>query len=80
MVKDLNVSTVYGALVEIGADISNHASDLYVRITPEVEAVMSRLEGCTVSRFNSNIDGSAHYEIAFAYTPFWEAKLNKGAK
>lgn len=75
--SELNVTNVHAALVEIGADISNWQSDLYVRVTPEVTELLAGYEGGTVKRFRSNIDGSWQYEIPFAYTPWWDARLKK---
>lgn len=73
--KDLNVSNIYEALVEIDANMGNWQSDLYVTITPEVDKLMSRYADMrNVGRFRSNIDGKMNYEIPFAYTPYWEAR------
>jgi len=75
----LNVSTIYAAMLAIGADMSNHESDLYVTVTPEVVGL---LEGYTdgYTSFYSNIDGKLNYEFPFAYTPWWDARLKRGEK
>lgn len=51
-------------------DIDHHASDLYVRKTPESTEIINRLSNKSlVSTFKDNIDGDIWYELPFCYTP-----------
>jgi len=62
-------------------DISNHESDLYVRYTPEAQAVIEqykkehRLFGWGLCSFFTNqVEGGRWIDIPFAYDPYWTAK------
>lgn len=68
--------SLYQILVAIGAEIDSHASDLYVKSTPEVLALV-QLSEKNYSTFKSNIDGETWIDIPFAYDPFWEMKLKQ---
>ena len=63
-------------------DIDHHASDLYVRKTPESTEIINRLSNKSlVSTFKDNIDGDIWYELPFCYTPhFNESVKNRSRK
>lgn len=68
--------TLYDEMLAAGLVVGHHASDLYVKDTPEAWAIlaphlptMSRPQ-----RFKSNIEGEGMcLDIPFGYTPFWDA-------
>lgn len=69
--------TLYEKAVETmnPEDISNHESDLYLKVTPESETLVSDYEfKRNVKRFTSNIDHSVWFDIPFAFDPFWNKK------
>ena len=54
------------------ADIDHHNSDLYLRVSQETKAIISRLENkALLSTFRDN-NGAAWYELPFCFTPYWE--------
>lgn len=66
--------SLYQALKDSGAEISNYRSDLYVKASPRTWAIIKRypLEHSITTGFHNNIDKQLWYEIPFAYVPFWE--------
>jgi hypothetical protein len=58
--------------------IDHHESDLYVRDTPLVRAIVRQF-GRESRGFTSDVDGQRWLDIPFAYEPFWEKKA-RGAK
>ena len=71
---------LYDELKEAGCTIDNHESDLYVQVDDVsrslVRAAIGREEigQSTVSMFRSAINGTLHYDVAFAYAPFWRKR------
>lgn len=78
--SSLSFSTLYDALKAAGCETGNHESDLYVKATPEAEAILKAhgktpgAWGC--ESFISNIDKTRWYDIPFAYKPWWEKRAN----
>ena len=75
MKKDLTPSTIYAAAVAVlpACDIDHHNSDLYIKRTPEAEALIDRLNNrALLSTFRSPFDGCLWYELPFCFTPYWE--------
>lgn len=72
-------STLYRDLIDAGCDTDHHESDLYVVVTPESTAILTRYKGQQdlPTTFVSNTDGRRNYEIPFGYEPFWAAKQAK---
>lgn len=72
------MESIYTVLKQVGAEMDNHESDLYVKITPQtteiVNAYYHRGDVRTVSTFRSNLDSEMWFEIPFAFLPFWERK------
>lgn len=71
--------------------IDHHCSDLYIKATPEAEAVLrewissNHFENAASSpmmlnRFYSHLDGCLWYDIAFQYAPYWEACFARHAQ
>lgn len=51
-------------------DIDHHASDLYIRVTPQSQALIQRLEPKSlISIFIDNIDHVRWYDLPFCYNP-----------
>ena len=70
-------ATIYEAMQEIGAEMDNHESDLYVKKTPETEAIVSTWDYTPiVTIFKSQVDGQIWFDIPFAYKPFWDSKIS----
>lgn len=67
---------VYENLRTAGCEIDHHESDLYVMATPEAVAIV-KASGWTFERFRSQVDGRDWLDVAFGYTPYWEAKQAK---
>lgn len=79
--KDLNPSDLYDEATKVlkPEDIDHHESDLYLRKTPEAEALIKRLNNdAMVATFKSNIDGDTWYDLPFCYKPFWVNISKKG--
>lgn len=79
--KDLNPSDLYDEATKVlkPEDIAHHESDLYLRKTPEAEALIKRLNNdAMLSTFKSNIDGDTWYDLPFCYKPFWVNISKKG--
>lgn len=67
------VKTIYQQMVEAGAEIDNHKSDLYVKSTPKTREIIRGYEYLnSVTTFTSQIDGQLWMDIPFAFDPFWE--------
>jgi hypothetical protein len=66
----------YKALKALGVPMDSHESDFYVKATPEAVALV-RASGWTHMFFQSQIDGQTWIDVAFAFEPFWEAKVSR---
>ena len=66
--------SVYQDMVDVGVPMTNHYSDLYVKVTPESQAILERYKDLSVSRFMHQGDGTLWYDIAFQYMPYWDEK------
>ena len=71
---------LYDRLVAAGFEIDHHASDLYVRVTPESRAIINAWraengygEGFCET-FVSQVDGLRYYDVPFAFKPYWDAR------
>lgn len=64
------MDTLYEQLRAIGAEIDNHYSDLYVRVTPETTKLV-RASGLVHSTFWCERTSAAWFDIFGAYDPFW---------
>ena len=78
--ETLDGPQLYAALVEIGAEIDSHESDLYVKINQPVIELVSRYRfKLQVSVFQDQRDnGGQWYDIPFAYQPFWDKAKQGG--
>ena len=54
------------------AYIDHHGSDLYLRVSQETKAIISRLENKTLLSKFRDYNGVAWYELPFCFTPYWE--------
>lgn len=72
------MKTIYQQMVEAGAEIDSHKSDLYVKSTPKTREIIRGYEYLnSVTTFTSQIDGQLWMDIPFAFDPFWE-EVRKG--
>lgn len=72
MNEPLTPSTIYAAAVATlpSRDIDHHGSDLYIRVTPESKAFLSRFQyRRLVTTFVDNIDNDLWYDLPFCYDP-----------
>lgn len=70
---------IYDAMVAVlpPEHIDHHDSDLYVKMTPETSAIINRsglIRGHGYTVFTDQITGTLWYDIAFAYSPYWEER------
>lgn len=74
----IDAAELYAALVEMGATMENHESDLYVRLDTSVIRLIARYKfKAQVKTFQSSIpDGGTWYDIPFAYVPYWKVDGN----
>ena len=72
--KKLNPGEIYAAAVAIlpAEDIDHHASDLYLKRTPEATALVNRLENKALLSVFRDPDGVARYELPFCFSPYWD--------
>ena len=54
------------------ADIDHHCSDLYLRVSQESKAIVSRLENKALLSTFKDYDGVAWYELPLCFMPYWE--------
>lgn len=56
-------------------EISNHESDLYLKVTQVSEKLIAEYEfKGSVRKFFSKVDKSYWFDIPFAFNPFWNKK------
>lgn len=72
--KKLTPGEIYAAAVATlpAEDIDHHASDLYLRKTPESTALLDRLENRALLSTFRDQDGAVWYELPFCFLPYWE--------
>lgn len=79
-IEDKNPS-IYEMAVLLKCEMSNHESDLYLKVTPVTEALVENYRfKKNVRQFTSRNDLKPWFDIPFAYDPWWINKLNKDAK
>lgn len=72
MNKDLTPATIHAAAAAAlpACDIDHHASDLYIRVTPESRKLIDRFQySHMVTTFIDNIDHVRWYDLPFCYDP-----------
>ena len=70
--KDLTPATIHAAAVATlpACDIDHHASDLYIKVTPESRELIKRFQySHMVTTFIDNIDHVPWYDLPFCYNP-----------
>lgn len=70
-----NPADLYNEIVKVANpdEISHWTSDLYVKATPEVTAVLQRYDySHQVWPFRDQITHKLWYDVPFAYKPWWE--------
>lgn len=75
--------TLYERLLDAGLSkedgtLDSHESDLYVKSTPESDAIVrgwldenGYSEGHSAKKFRDEIDHEPWWDVAFAYDPYW---------
>lgn len=78
--------TLYEQLLDAGFSevddtLHSHESDLYVKSTPESDAIVrgwldenDYSEGHSARKFRSEIDRTPWWDVAFAYDPYWRKR------
>lgn len=68
----------YGKVVELGIKHDHHESDLYVPVNAQTKTMMNDYEYARlVTTFKDQVTGNLWYDIPFAYTPWWEERVEK---
>lgn len=70
--KDLTPATIHAAAAAAlpACDIDHHASDLYIRVTPESRKLIDRFQySHMVTTFIDNIDHVRWYDLPFCCDP-----------
>lgn len=74
------MATIYQKAKAIlpGNHISNHESDLYLKVTSESQKLIDEYEHKEgVRQFTNQKDAKPWFDIPFAYDPYWEEKEKK---
>jgi len=67
------IENIHDEAKQLGVEIANHQSDLYIPVTPGTIALVSQYKFKNIVKtFISRIDKKLWYDIPFAYTPFWD--------
>jgi hypothetical protein len=67
--------SIYEQLKEANIPLDSHESDLYAKVTPESEKIISEYKfKDNVSRFKDNINHQMWFDIPFAFRPYWEKR------
>jgi hypothetical protein len=68
----------YGKVVELGIEHDHHESDLYVPVNAQTKTMMNDYEyAMLVTTFKNQVTGNFWYDIPYAYTPWWEERVEK---
>jgi hypothetical protein len=69
--------TLYDAICKAGITTDYHESDLYFPVTEKSTAILAQFpqEAKNATTFAENRSGAPWYDVPFAYTPFWDAKV-----
>ncbi len=73
---DLLATDIYDEMKALGVEMANHESDLYVKDSPEVRALLAKYptHERNVRRFIHSTTNAIWIDIPFAYAPFWRDK------
>jgi hypothetical protein len=72
------MKSIYQEMKDLGVQINNHYSDLYVPVTEETTRIVNthRAKGHRVTKFICNITHTPWYDIPFAFEPYWQKLLD----
>jgi len=67
------MTSLYDELQAAGCELDHHESDLYVKVSPEANAILAKdpVQLARAQPFTSEIDGTRWLDIPFAYAPWW---------
>ena len=73
------MKSLYEEIRDAGIPLSNHASDLYFRATPEALVILARhpLQKSNATFFTNEAPphkGERWVDVPFAYDPFWSSR------
>lgn len=68
--------TLYSAVKRLGIEHDSHESDLYLPVTPQVQALL-RLYKLRATVFTHTTKHVAWYDVPFMYAPFWEQRQRR---
>ena len=71
------IANVYQELINAEQQVESYPTDLYVKKTPESEAILEAAR-LSFSAFFSPVDKAIWYDVPFMVTPFW-AELKRDA-
>lgn len=70
------MNTLYQDLLMANVPTDSHASDLYVKDTPEARRILQDHGKPLTGLFRNNIDGLLWFDVPFMYAPWWEARCS----
>jgi hypothetical protein len=71
----IRARTLYDEAATLGLPMDNHESDLYLRCSPEADALVRRYDvNKTARRFVSQTDGAPWWDVPFAFLPWWRRR------
>ena len=72
------IENIYKAVKEKGIGYSSYHSDLYIPRNEETTKLVNDYKfKNNVTTFTNQVEGGIWYDIPFAYSPYWDSKLNK---
>lgn len=69
--------TLYDEILATGGYIANHESDLYFEVNEVNSRILAKyaLQWANASQFRNQVTGKLCYDVPFAYTPWWERRI-----
>ena len=71
----LERASIYEECVSLGIPTQNHASDLYVPLTPTTQKLAMEY-GISATAFHNQVEGGTWLDLPFQFTPYWDTVTN----
>jgi len=75
--KPVTQYDIYDECVKRNIPCHNHASDLYIPVTVETEALVKHYK-LRHECFQNRVEGGPWYDLPFQYKPWWTSKDKQG--
>jgi len=84
-VRDHGAKSLYDKLKDAGQTLDHHESDLYVKWTPEAEAIIKAHGGTEAANarpftYQRNGKGERWIDVPFAYIPWWDKRTRRASE